>query len=127
MKNIDLACAECGNNLAEIENLEASLVNETLAVLLEQGLYSMFLFLESRGSTRKIPAKKMGENIFSFLKNRISDIGTEDNALNSIRKNFQNDPAMLFWAKDITEKALVYARYHKRAKVKDKRNELESL
>jgi|LGVF01.1.fsa_nt_gb hypothetical protein len=126
MKNIDLACAECGNNLAEIENLEASLVNETLAVLLEQGLYSMFLFLESKGSSRKDPAKKMGENIFSFLKDRISDIGTEDNALNSIRKNFQNDPARLFWAKDITEKALVYARYHIRTNVEGK-NELESL
>ena len=120
MKNIDLACAECGNKLAEIENIEASLVNETLAVLLEQGLYSMFLFLKSRTSTRKGPAKKMGENIFSFLKNRISDIETEDNALNGIRKHFQNDPAKLFWAKDITEKALVYPRYHIRAVKEEK-------
>ncbi len=121
MKNIDLACAECGNKLAEIENIELSLVNDTLAVLLEQGLYSMFLFLKSRGSTHKSPAEEMYKKISSFLEKRISDFKMGDNALSAIRKYLQNDPAKLFRAKDITEKALVYARYHIRANTKDKK------
>ncbi len=121
MKNIDLACAECGNKLANIENIELSLVNNTLAVLLEQGLYSMFLFLKSRGSTHKKQANNMAKIISTFLGEQISGVKTEDDVLTAIRKHLQNYPAKLFRAKDITEKALVYARYHVRANTKDRK------
>ena len=53
-ENLDLACARTGQAIAEKPSKELEkLVTSALAVLEEQGVYALFLFLKTRSLDRK--------------------------------------------------------------------------
>ena len=123
MESIDLTCAEYGSRIAGDGSVEQSLVNSALAVLLEQGVYPMYLFLSSRGSNKeKNAAEKIRRELFKLLQKFFKMLQTSNHGKNNIdilqviREKFQDRAEETFLAKDILEKALVYARYHLRAK-----------
>jgi len=126
-KNLDLQCAECGRDIAGEGKVSQALVNSALAVLLEQGVYAMFLFLCSRGNKDKKAAKKMRERLYQLLarvlkkdENTSAASAEKEVLLQNVRENFVQDMETAYLTKDIAEQALIYARYHVKAREKNK-------
>ena len=65
-ENPDLACAKVGKNIAKTPSKELeNLITEALAVLVEQGLYALFLFLKTQGGRGN---EKVTSKLHQFLK-----------------------------------------------------------
>jgi len=118
MKNIDLSCAQLGESLATIDE---KLLTNALAVLQEQGLYAFFLFLEVRGNDG---GKRVSMECARFLEetpeasplfpsNKRSDVFQK---LQALGDNLDD----LLFARELLTQALVYARYHAKAKKENK-------
>jgi len=117
-ENLDLVCAKAGKKIAakpskELENL----VTNALAVLEEQGVYALFLFLKAQtGKTRQL-AEDIHDKLFTFLKKTpqqaplLSDNG--DDIFASLQQ-MAKDLDKLLMARDLVRQTLVYARYHAR-------------
>ncbi len=120
-RNLDIKCAACGNNIAGIEGISHPLVNNALAVLLEQGIYALFLFLCSRGSKEKQPAESTGRRLFILLTEVMSEHNNGGSSfkcnelLKNVREKFCTDLDKTYLARDVAEQALIYARYHLKA------------
>ncbi len=122
MESIDLKCAGYGSRIAANKSVDKKikqhLVNSALAVLLEQGVYAVFLFLCSRSEKEQVAAKSVRGHLFKLIKEYFSDLQeyteTPDKIelMKALRKKFQKDYEDTFFAKDLIEKTLVYARYH---------------
>jgi len=122
-RNIDLQCAECGMKIAEVEGVTQSLANNALAVLLEQGIYALFLFLCSRGSKDDKAARAVGKHIDQLLEKVVlkeNDGDAQEDCtsawLKSVRDKFCLDLKKTILAKDIAEQVLIYVRYHIKAR-----------
>ena len=121
-ENLDLACARTGQAIAEKPSKELEkLVTSALAVLEEQGVYALFLFLKTRGGDA---AKTIEQKACELLRETprraplLSDNGNGD-----IFKSLQSmseDLDELLLARDLLRQALVYARYHVRVPQKAK-------
>ena len=118
MNNLDLLCAETGSNLIkslEKDNVEKkkieNLVNRSLGVLQENGVYAFFLFVNASKERKEI-----GVQCNNLLKREeeISLIHSDD-VLAAVRDELAEDIDNLFLAKQLLEKALIYARYHAKA------------
>ena len=126
MQNTDMICAKYGSQIAvELNKSEESLVNKSLGVLQEDGVYAFFLFLaaQSKGNN-STPAYCIHTNIFDLLKDFFPSIKKhlavqEEDILGIIRKNLAEDLDDLLLSKDIIERTMVYARYHLKAKPKE--------
>ena len=113
-ENLDLACARTGQAIAEkpSKKLE-NLVTSALAVLEEQGVYALFLFLKTRGGDA---AKTIEQKACELLRETprraplLSDNGNGDVFVQSMSKDLDK----LLLARDLLRQALVYARYHAR-------------
>ncbi len=113
-ENLDLACAKVGQTIAERPSKELEkLVRSALAVLEEQGLYALLLFLETREG-------KAGENvrskIFEFLKRTPQQaplLSDNVDVFTSLQQMAQ-DLDKLLLARDLVRQTLVYARCHAR-------------
>lgn len=120
LKNIDMICAKYGAQIGKIEDLSESLINKSLGVLQEEGIYAFFLFLASRGKGEKKQADCIRDEIVDLLKGFFQDImgnsATMENILQIVRDKLVEDLNDLFLAKDLIERTLVYARYHLKAK-----------
>jgi len=113
-ENMDLACAKVGKTIAERPSKELeNLVTSALAVLEEQGIYAMFLFLKTRGGSG---AENVNQKIYEFLKVTPQQVPLlSDNA--DVFTSFQQmakDLDKLLLARDLVRQTLVYARYHAR-------------
>lgn len=117
-ENLDLACAMAGKKIAakpskELENL----VTNALAVLEEQGVYALFLFLKAQtGKTRQL-AEDIHDKLFTFLKKTPQQaplLPDNDDIFASLQQ-MASDLDKLLLARDLVRQALVYARYHARA------------
>lgn len=114
-ENLDLACAMAGKKIAtkpskELENL----VKNALAVLEEQGIYALFLFLKTRGSSE---AENVSKKIYEFLKETPQQaplLSGNADVFISLQQTAK-DLDKLLLARDLTRQALIYARYHARA------------
>lgn len=124
-ENLDLACAKEGKTIAEKLSKEdktnaekpskelEKLVTSALAVLEEQGVYALFLFLKSRSSNE---AKKVSDTLHTFLKKTPQQApllaGNTDvfTSLQQVAKDLDK----LLLARDLLRQTLVYARYHAR-------------
>ncbi len=114
LENLDLACAKVGKTIAERPSKELeNLLTSALAVLEEQGIYALFLFLKTRGGSG---AENVNQKIYEFLKvtpqqapllSANADVFT---SLQQMAKDLDN----LLLARDLVRQALVYARYHAR-------------
>jgi len=114
-ENLDLACAKVGKTIAarpskELENL----ITSALAVLEEQGIYALFLFLKARGDTL---AENVSQKLYEFLKETPQQAPLlSDNAdvFTPLQEMAAKDLDRLLLARDLVRQALVYARYHAR-------------
>lgn len=107
--NLDILAAEVGRKLSEKINDE-KVFNEALAVLEEQGPYAMFLFVRVRHAEHREPFE--GE-LVELLRQVLRKNAEE--AL-EIAKNVANDLDNLLFARDLLRTALIYARFHLKAK-----------
>ena len=113
-ENLDLACAKAGKTIAEqppkgLKNL----ITSALAVLEEQGVYALFLYLKAHG---KDIGKTVSEKLHDFLKKtpqRSPLLEDEVDILSALRK-LGEDLDNLLLARDLLRQTLVYARYHAR-------------
>jgi len=113
-ENLDLACAKVGKTIAERPSKELeNLVTSALAVLEEQGIYALFLFLKTRGGSG---AENVNQKIYEFLKVTpqqaplLSDNADVFTSLQQVAKDLDG----LLLARDLVRQTLVYARYHAR-------------
>ncbi|MFH1859684.1 MAG: hypothetical protein ABH870_01525 [bacterium] len=109
--NLDLKCAECGSKIAKNKEDE-KLITKALGVLQEDGVYAFFLYLKSQ---KEKAAEWISERTFSLLKTQITAINAEKEPLPAIRDKLADNLDSLLLAKQLLEKALVYARYHAKA------------
>ncbi len=127
VENLDRLCAETGNEYAE-QTIRAfngdpsradALLTKALGVLQEQGLYAFSLFCLSRSGNEKTGANKIEQITMHLLKNKLHLIGG-DKLLAELRQNDGLASSSKFGdltlAIQVIEKALVYARYHSKAK-----------
>jgi hypothetical protein len=115
MENLDLKCAELGRTLAELkvgrEPIEEKVFTNALAVLEEQGPYACFLFLEAREGEA---GQEITQHMADFL-GSILDTKANNNPLDFLRI-IASDLDRLLFARDLLRQALVYARYHAKAR-----------
>ena len=110
MENLDLACAKLGKELAD-KGVEEKLLTNALAVLEEQGVYAAFLFLNTRGG------KKISDACAEFLRKTPSASPLLGNGeVFSALQKLAEDLDRLLFARDLLRQALVYGRYHAKAR-----------
>lgn len=113
MENLDLKCAELAQKLAEgAKKDREKLLTDGLGVLQEQGLYAFFLFLKAskRGSPQDVT-----NACKDFLRDqRLLQDGQNDlfQGLKVLAGRLDD----LLFARDLLMQALVYARYHAKAR-----------
>lgn len=112
--NLDLACARRGKTIAaqpskELENL----ITSALAVLDEQGLYALFLYLDKGVSGKEQMGKDVEKNLHEFLKEILQQTPSNADVFTSLQK-MAEDLDELLLARDAVRQSLVYARYHAR-------------
>jgi len=107
--NLDIRCAEAGRKLGEAIKDE-KVLNDALAVLEEHGPYAMFLYVRARH-------KEVTSSLEEPLKKLLGDALhiRENDALDVAKKIAQNLDLLLF-ARDLLRTALIYARFHLKAK-----------
>ena len=111
MQNLDLECAKLAETLAQ--QMSEQVITKALGVLEEQGLYAYFLFLES---SKEVEKQVITECDNFLQKNFLLENNTED-TLKKLQK-LETDLDNLLFARDLLRQALVYARYHAKAKEK---------
>lgn len=113
-ENLDLACAKVGKTIAERPSKELeNLVTSALAVLEEQGIYALFLFLKTRGGSA---ANNVNKELYEFLKatpEQAPVLSNNADIFTSLEQ-LANDLDKLLLARDLVRQTLVYARYHAR-------------
>lgn len=119
-ENLDLACARTGQAIAEKPSKELEkLVTSALAVLEEQGVYALFLFLKTRGGKA---APTIEQKVREFLKTtpQRAPLLSGDGDVFASLQSMSEDLDKLLLARDLLRQALVYARYHVRVPQKAK-------
>lgn len=113
-ENLDFACAKVGKDIANSssDDLE-KVITDALAVLEEQGIYAMFLFLKTRGGSG---GENVKEKIYEFLKvtPQQAPLLSENGDVFTSLQQMAKDLDKLLLARDLVRQALVYARYHAR-------------
>ena len=113
-ENLDLACARTGQAIAEKPSKELEkLVTTALAVLEEQGVYALFLFLKTRGGKA---APTIEQKVREFLKTtpQRAPLLSGNGDVFALLQSMSEDLDKLLLARDLLRQALVYARYHAR-------------
>ena len=113
-ENLDLACARTGQAIAEKPSKELEkLVTSALAVLEEQGVYALFLFLKTRGGKA---APTIEQKVREFLKTtpQRAPLLSGNGDVFALLQSMSEDLDKLLLARDLLRQALVYARYHAR-------------
>lgn len=111
--NLDIHCAETGRLLANIDGMAERVLNEALAVLEEQGLYAMFLYVKAR---HEEVARDFQKYCVELLRKVFNDrIQANADAL-EVAKRLAESLDDLLLARDLLRNALGYARYHLKAK-----------
>jgi len=110
---LDTKCAEYGNNIANISDNNETIINKSLGVLQEDGVYAFFLYLESRGNKEKKVTSEIKKHTWGLIKN----IGmvSGDFSFDGIREKVTKNLDHLLFTKNMLERTLVYARYHAKA------------
>ena len=108
--NLEIRCAEVGSKLT---SLKEKLVNEALAVLEEQGVYAMFLYVKARWKDGG--GEALEEACLDLLKDVFGDkLDFNAKALEPVR-TLSKDLDDLLFARELLRTALSYARYHIKA------------
>ncbi len=114
-ENLDLACAKAGKTIAEKPSKELeNLITSALAVLEEQGVYALFIFLKTQG---KNVGQTVGSKLHEFLRNipKQNPLLSEDvNDIFTALQKMDGNLDSLLLSRDLLRQTLVYARYHAR-------------
>ena len=113
-ENLDLACARTGQAIAEKPSKELEkLVTSALAVLEEQGVYALFLFLKTRGGKAALTIE---QKVREFLKTtpQRAPLLSGDGDVFALLQSMSEDLDKLLLARDLLRQTLVYVRYHAR-------------
>lgn len=129
IENLDLACATVNKSIVEHPSQELKkLITDALSVLEEQGVYALFLYLNTKkGETKNTESIWRGlENLLTSTPHQGPLITTQNRApanmkpehntreafLASIRDELAPDIEKLLLAQSLLRQTLVYARYH---------------
>jgi hypothetical protein len=116
MENLDVNCAELGRKLSVIDKVDEKLLGDSLSVLEEQGLYAFFLYLKAHG---KEPGKEVIAKCHQFLRDNPVICqklqSSKSDVFDSVQELSQSIDDLIF-ARELLIQALVYARYHSKAK-----------
>ena len=132
-ENLDLACAKAGKNIALKPSKELyKLVTDALAVLEEQGVYAIFLYLEKgvSGKEKKELAKDIIQKLLKFLKMtpQQSPLLSGDTDTFASLQQMAKDLDSLLLARELVRQTLVYARYHARLREESEvRNDMDTV
>ncbi len=116
-ENLDLACAMRGKTIAANPSKELEkLITSSLAVLEEQGIYALFLFLKAQTGKNKEIAKGITDVLGNFLKTTLQQDHrlSSNNDIFSSLQQMAKDLDKLLLARDLVRQSLIYARYHAR-------------
>lgn len=119
-ENLDLSCAKAGKAIAERPSDDlCKVLTDALAVLEEQGLYAIFLYLEKAVSGRKKEelAQDVRKKLSTFLKEtpRQAPLLSDNADVFTSLPQMAEDLDKLLLARDLVRQTLIYARYHARA------------
>jgi len=117
MENLDLRCAELGKQLADLQGVDEALLRDALAVLEEQGVYAYFLFLRSRRGREPQTADAVCRASAAFLQKTPTGaplLGAGD--LWQGLQQLGEDLDRLLFTRDLLRQALIYGRYHAKAR-----------
>jgi len=113
--NLDYLCADYGQDIPQSKENE-TIIQKSLGVLQEDGLFAFVLFLESKKDSKdRNLVIRILSNTREIL-NKVELISNPDEKnvrknILEITKNIDN----LFLAKNLIEKMLIYARYRAKA------------
>lgn len=115
-ENLDLICAKAGKDIGTPPSKDLQkAVTDALAVLEEQGVYALFLYLKSKTGNQ---SENISKPLHDFLcKQKL--LSDKENVLESSPQMF-NDIDKLLFARDLLRQTLVYARYHAKCEEKKK-------
>jgi len=126
MTNLDYICMKYGQSISNTKDDE-NILRKALGVLKEDGIYAMFLWIESKSKdsdTRGNIVNLLNEdNIKDYL------LGNSGNFTNDFKdfctklRDVSKSINKLFFLKKILERTLTYALYHK--KVKEDKKDVE--
>ena len=107
--NLDMECAKLGSNLSQ--QSDDKTLTDALSVLEEQGVYAFFLYLKQKSERRRIigPCK-------SFLGAQLPGAFDSSNDVLQAIQNLARDLDSLVLARDLLRQALIYGRYHAKAR-----------
>ncbi len=122
MELLDLKCAERAYEI--IRNIEEekveknkveNLITRSLGVLQEDGVYAFFLYLKANKEKSIVnPIVEKTVNLLRKCDGLIDEGATPDNILDNLTDLMSNIDK-LFFAKQLLERTLIYARYHAKA------------
>lgn len=125
-ENLDIACAQAGKKIAEksSKGLEKALI-DALAVLEEQGVYALFLFLRTRSKEGK---EIIEPEIRKFLETtpKQSPLLSDSSDLCDPLECMSEDLDRLLLTRDLIRQTLVYACYHARMQQGDQEGEVRT-
>lgn len=106
--NLDIECARLGTRLA-MDSDEKTLT-DALSVLEEQGVYAFFLYLAQKSERREVI-----EQCKSFLEEHLGEAFHGSDAFEATQE-LAKDLDKLLFARDLLRQALIYGRYHAKAR-----------
>jgi len=112
--NLDYLCAKYSQEIPK-KSKDETLIQKSLGVLQEDGLFAFVVFLESKKDKNKEASVSILEKTAKLL-NEVG-IVKDANSRNMREKilKITKDIDIMFLAKDLIERALIYARYHAKA------------
>jgi hypothetical protein len=116
MENLDMKCAELGQELAAVSGVSKTVLIDALGVLEEQGLYAAFLYL---GNPKRVGGREVCTKANHFLLKQVPQDPpptTDVQCVLAFVKVLSRNLDDLLLARHLIRQALVYARYHLEAK-----------
>lgn len=119
MSNLDVQCAVHAQAIADIA--DESTVSKILGVLQEDGVYAFYLYSLALKKKSKAKAEAIMRECSGLLRNNnlITSDGITAENVRDIIAPLAADLDRLFFAKELLERTLVYARYHAKALTKE--------
>ena len=107
-ESLEALISEISFNIVKEGILNENEINKLLGVLSNDGVYAMWVYAKSK---KEIKEEKLMDNLKELL-------GKVENVNNSYETYFisvANDISKLLFLKQLSEKTLIYARYHAKA------------
>lgn len=118
--NLDFICADYGYRIGCNDRVKEALLNKSIGVLQENGVYALMLYLSSRSSSdEKAGADHICSNLVDLWYDKRLSIctGERQDQFATAQQLAQNLDKLLL-VKSLCEQTLIYGRYHAKAREK---------